>query len=312
MPILTTSPDARGRGNNPAPASRRRLHGLFFGLSLTLGALLTVGSAVFGWWRYGVESSSVWSRVRFSDAGFVVDADGRSWEWTEQRRTATTWYRLWNSPSVVRIDAFPLTQEENSKDLVNRYGSPRECRAWKSLVEQKRYLWNFAAIDRIDVGWPARSFTLLNAWRAENPRITGNKLWQGTDLQSATMPDWIESLQLSRKLGTAYLPTSPLLPGVLISWGVLVGCGGLCSGVPDGLPTRACGPSSSKWAVYHVRVCPAGPCRGNVPGVWRGWGAGLGWWGCLCCTLKPPVWRANFMHMCGLPCGGEPPGGGFA
>ncbi|MFN9063605.1 MAG: hypothetical protein ACK5W2_00795 [bacterium] len=33
------------------------------------------------------------------------------------------------------------------------------------------------------------------------------------------MPDWIESLQLSRVLGTAYLPTSPLLPGVLISWG---------------------------------------------------------------------------------------------
>lgn len=184
-----------------------------------LGALLTVASAAFGWWRYGAESSSVWNRVRFSDAGFVVDADGRGWEWTEQRRTATTWYRLWNSPSVVRTDAFRLTQEENSRDLVSRYGSPRECRAWKSLVEQKRYLWNFAAIDRIDVGWPARSFTLLNAWRAENPRITGNKLWQGTDLQSATMPDWIESLQLSRVLGTAYLPTSPLLPGVLISWG---------------------------------------------------------------------------------------------
>ncbi|MFO0492876.1 MAG: hypothetical protein ACK51T_10645, partial [bacterium] len=33
------------------------------------------------------------------------------------------------------------------------------------------------------------------------------------------MPDWIESLQLSRVLGTAYLPTSPLLPGVLICWG---------------------------------------------------------------------------------------------
>ncbi len=184
-----------------------------------LGALLAVASAVFGWWRYGVESSSVWNRVRFSDAGFVVAVDGRSWEWTEQRRTATTWYRLWNSPSVVRTDANRPTQEENSKDLISRYGSPRECRAWKSLVEQKRYLWNFAAIDRVDVGWPARSFTLLNAWRAENPRITGNKLWQGTDLQTGNMPDWIESLDLSGKLGTAYLPTSPLLPGVLISWG---------------------------------------------------------------------------------------------
>ncbi len=204
---------------NPAPVFRWRSYGLFFGLSLMLGGLLTVSSAAFGWWRYGVEIASVWNWGRFSDAGFVVDAYGRGWEWTEQRRTATSWYRLWNPPGVVRTDLNRPTQEENSKDLVSRYGSPRECRAWKSLVEQKRYLWNFAAIDRIDVGWPARSFTLLNAWYADNPRRTGNKLWHGTDLGSGHMPDWIESLHLSDKFGTDYLPTSPLLPGVLISWG---------------------------------------------------------------------------------------------
>ena len=220
MPILTTSPDDRGQGKRPAPELRPRVFILLVLLSVVIGAALTVATAVFGWWRYSRESWSVLNLTYFAtDAGFVVDSDGRHWQWEKRHRTAATCYNF-SRLSDASISAQSPPSDQVLKVLTSRYGKPRDCLAWKDLVEQKRYLWNFAQIERIDVGWPARSFTPQTAINdTTNSKIGGTVLWHGTDLQTGNMPDWVESLDLSGKLGTAYLPTSPLLPGVLISWG---------------------------------------------------------------------------------------------
>lgn len=183
---------------------------------LALGLSLSCLSGLLGVVRYRSAEAVIGGNFYcLCDQGYLRATDDRLWEWTEHSGLAAEWWQFIHLPQANIPGPLP-GPAEYKRGLAERYGTPRDCSAFGEILADGLRTTSYSIVNRLDVGWPFRSFTLVTAEVARNDRITGGTVWRGLDLQGGTMPEWAYPVGIPGGIGRSLLPTSPM-SGALIA-----------------------------------------------------------------------------------------------